>query len=290
MTDSVVRAILPRENLKVVGVVGTAAMRKAQALHQLKPVSAALLGQAMCGGALLAALQKDDTGINLQLECDGPLRGLFVDASAAGAVRGYVKNAWLDLQGQPGPFQWRPALGNSGFLSVLKDIGGNDYYRSSIQLQAMDLSADLNAYFVASEQVATQLAISVAPAGGERFGVVAGLLLQALPGGDVESLKRRGATLSQALSRALEKGEALTAAALVRSAVDGDDLEVLATYPLLWRCTCSKERVLETLASLGKSELEQMLKEQGTAVVTCQFCSTRHEATKEDLQRLLATV
>jgi molecular chaperone Hsp33 len=287
MADGVVRALLAQENLKVVAVVATVAAQEGRLLHELKPVSAELLGQALCGGALLAALQKDDTRINLQLECDGPLRGLFVDASASGEVRGYVKNRWLEVKGSEGPFQWRPALGNSGYLSVLKNIGGGEYYRSSIQLTAMDLPVDLNAYFVSSEQVATQVAISLAAHGDEPLWRVAGVLLQALPGGDVESLRRRGEALPETLARVVANGETLTPTALLRAVVEGADLEVLASYPLEWTCNCSKERVLETLASLGKAELQKILEEQGTAVVSCQFCSTRHEATKEDLERLL---
>ncbi|MBX7116490.1 MAG: Hsp33 family molecular chaperone HslO [Myxococcaceae bacterium] len=287
MADGVVRALLAQENLRAVAVVATVAAQEGRLLHQLKPVSAALLGQALCAGALMAALQKDNSRVNLQLECDGPLRGLFVDASASGEVRGYVKNAWLEVAGEPGPFQWRPALGNSGYLSVLKDIGEGEYYRSSIQLSAMDLSTDLNAYFVSSEQVATRLAIALSARADEPLGKVAGVLLQALPGADVEGLKRRGETLAALLQKTLGGDEPLTAAGLLGAVVEGHDLEVLASYPLEWSCNCSKERVLQALASLGKDEIRKMIEEQGSAVVSCQFCSTRHEATREDLQKLL---
>ncbi len=289
MADGVVRALLAQENLKAVAVVATVAAQEGRLLHQLKPVSAALLAQALCGGALMAALQKDDSRVNLQLECDGPLRGLFVDATASGQVRGYVKNIWLEVMGEPGPFQWRPALGNSGYLSVLKDIGDGEYYRSSIQLSAMELSHDLNAYFVSSEQVATRLAVALSPRGNEPLGRVGGVLLQALPGGDIDSLKRRGETLAATLQKTLESAEPLTAAGLLRAAVDGHELEVLASYPLEWSCNCSKERVLNALASLGKDEIRKMIEEQGNAVVSCQFCSSKHEATREDLEKLLVT-
>ena len=289
MADGVVRALLAQENLKAVAVVATVAAQEGRLLHQLKPVSAVLLGQALCGGALMAALQKDDSRVNLQLECDGPLRGLFVDATASGQVRGYVKNIWLEVMGEPGPFQWRPALGNSGYLSVLKDIGDGEYYRSSIQLSAMELSHDLNAYFVSSEQVATRLAVALSPRGNEPLGRVGGVLLQALPGGDIDSLKRRGETLAATLQKTLESAEPLTAAGLLRAAVDGPELEVLASYPLEWSCNCSKERVLNALASLGKDEIRKMIEEQGNAVVSCQFCSSKHEATREDLEKLLVT-
>ena len=108
----------------------------------------------------MAALQKGQQRVNVQVECDGPLRGLFVDAGADGTVRGYVKNALFQLEAVEGEFKWRPALGNSGFLSVLRDVG-SEYYRSSVELKALSLASDLNYYFDTSEQVTTRLALEV---------------------------------------------------------------------------------------------------------------------------------
>ena len=122
MSDGLVRALWADKGLSASIAVVTDAAREGQRLHGLHDVSAMLLGQAMAAGALLVSLQKDQTRVNLQIECDGPLRGLFVDAGADGYLRGYVKNPYLDVEGNPGPMRWRPALGNSGFLSVLKDI------------------------------------------------------------------------------------------------------------------------------------------------------------------------
>ena len=55
--------------------------------------------------------------MNLQLECEGPLAGLFVDADTDGNVRGYVRRPNVHFPGDPGRGA-RAALGGSGFLSV----------------------------------------------------------------------------------------------------------------------------------------------------------------------------
>src|SRR6185295_11942177 len=47
--------------------------------------------------------------------------------------------------GGEGEFRWRPVLGNSGFLSVLRDQGGGEYYRSSVQLGRFDMARELEA-------------------------------------------------------------------------------------------------------------------------------------------------
>lgn len=281
-SDARVRALWADKGLTASVVVVTGAAREGQKLHGLHDVSAMLLGQALSAGALLASLQKDQTRVNLQLECDGPLRGLFVDAGEDGALRGYVKNPYLAVEGNPGPTRWLPALGNSGFLSVLKDLGQAEYYRSSVQLEALDLSVDLGHYFVASEQVATRCALVVSRDGAEPLGALAGVVVQALPDGDLAALETVGAGLGERLAQ-----HALGAsAAELREKVLPSFVELSST-PLAWRCSCSKERVLNALSALGVDDLKDLLATKGGAAASCQFCGRRHEASADELRELI---
>src|SRR5438477_139425 len=106
VADRLVRGWFPDKGLKASVAVLTRAAREGQRLHGLHDVSAMMLAQGLAAGTLLASLQKDQTRVNLQLECDGPLRGLFVDAGADGYLRGYVKNPYLDVEGNRGPMRW----------------------------------------------------------------------------------------------------------------------------------------------------------------------------------------
>ncbi len=288
--DGVTRALVPKLNLKVSVVVASAAAREARSKHRLQTAAASLLGQALTGASLMASLQKDNSRINLQLECDGALRGLFVDASASGDVRGYVKNPFVDVELAEGAFRWRGALGNKGFLSVLRDIGEGEFYRSSVELTAMALEDDLNEYFKVSEQTETRLALDVVAEPEEHLAVVAGVLIQALPDGDMKALSSIGASLSKRLHDALRALPVVTPETLLMAVFGDTSPNVTMTGPLQWRCTCSKERVLATLASLGRAEVQEIFDTQGSTAVTCQFCSTRHEATFNDLVVLLESL
>lgn len=283
MGDAVLHGLLPGE-LRAVVVVATEASREARARHQLAPASAALLGQGLSAGLLLAALQKDDSRVNLQLECDGPLRGLFVDAGADGEVRGYVKNPHVALELAGGAFRWRAALGNSGVLSVLRDIGV-EYYRSSVALTELDLAADLDHYFATSDQVPTRVALGLRAVGDEALGVVAGALVQALPSGSATALQAAAgdlvARLDDALGRGLDDAQALFGALFA----DGQALG--GETPVRFACTCSKERALQTLASLGPAEVQDIVDTMGSTAITCRFCGTKQEITLPDLLGLL---
>lgn len=282
MADGVVRGLLPGELRAVVAVV-TDTAREARVRHALAPTSAALLGQGLAGASLLAALQKGDSRVNLQVECDGQLRGFFVDAGADGEVRGYVKNPHVDLELGEGEFRWRGALGNDGFLSVLRDIG-TEYYRSSVQLRSMDLAKDLDHYFEVSDQVPTHVALTMRSVRDEPLAIVAGALVQVLPDGDRQALEALGAGLQAALDAAVAAGTD-TPDALFAALFPGG--QSLATYPVRFACSCSKARALETLASLGAAEVQHIVDTMGSTAVTCHFCGTKHEITLPDLFALL---
>ena len=284
MADAIVRALLQDSNLKVSVVVLTQAAREGRARHHLKAASASLFAQGLVGGALMASLQKGATRINLQLECDGPMRGFFVDAAANGEVRGYVKNPHVDLELSEGVFQWRAALGNSGFISVLRDVGG-EYYRSSVELVSMRLADDLNHYFKISDQVATRVALTVQREGAEGLGRVAGVLVQAMPEADLEALARIGRDLESKLEDAVAHLDPLEANALLGALFPG--VPAMIETPVRFTCDCSKERALTTLENLGVDEVQHIVDTLGSTAITCQFCGSKHEISLPELFGIL---
>jgi molecular chaperone Hsp33 len=283
MTDRLVRGLLPSRGLRVVFVrVGDTA-RMARMLHGLYPTSARLFAEALAAGALLGALQKDRGRVNLQLECDGPLGGLFVDADPEGNVRGYVRHPGVNFPGDHRQGA-RAALGGSGFLSVLRDLGGGQHYRSSVELQAMDLAGDLRRWFASSEQVATALGLAVAPRGEEPLGDVAGLLVQRLPDGDDAAVEEARQRISAgALGEALAAG--LGAQEVIR-AVAGDGFDLLADLELAYRCGCSAERARVAVSALGPAGVADVIAKEHEAVITCEFCRTRYVVTEPELREI----
>lgn len=284
MSDAVVRALLEDSNLKVSVAVCTEVAREGRRRHALKAAAASLFAQGLLGGVLMASLGKGESRVNLQLECDGPMRGFFVDAAAGGEVRGYVKNPHVDVELSEGVFQWRAALGNSGFISVLRDLGG-EYYRSSVELVSMRLSDDLNHYFKTSDQVATRVAFTVQREGSEGLGRVAGVLVQAMPDADIAALQRIGSDLETRLHDAVARLEHLEAKALLGELFPG--VPVMLETPLRFTCNCSKERAMTTLETLGVKEIQEIVDTMGSTAVTCQFCGTKHEISLPDLWAIL---
>lgn len=289
MADELSSALLKNDDLRVIVVTATDTARSARDRHKARGAAAGVLAQGLSTGLLMGALAKENSRVNLQVECDGPLRGMFVDADNQGSVRGYVKNPLADVEVASSEYRYRPVLGNKGFISVLRDLGGGEYYRSSVELEAMELSKDVERYFRSSEQIETVIRLAVLPKEGEPLGQVGGLLLQPLPSGNREELKKlvealdRGHAFDKALA---EHGDA-GAHAVLKALFPREDLEVMARYPARFQCRCSKERVINALSAMRKEELEDLLAKEGKAEATCDFCATTYVVSADELRALI---
>ena len=283
MIDRLSRALQPTRGLRALVVrVGDLA-RMTRLLHGLAPTSAQLFGEGLAAAALVGALQKDEERINLQLECAGPLRGLFVDADSAGNLRGYVRGADVFLPGDPSAAAVA-ALGGSGFLSMLRVRTNGTFYRSSVELHRERLAEALRRWFRASEQVETALELEVVPRGEEPLGQVAGLLVQRLPDGDAAAVAAaRQAIDDGAFAAALSAG--VSALGLVE-AVAGPGWELLGEQEVAYRCGCSLERVRNAVTALGADGIADLAATVGRAEVDCEFCHAHYVLEAPELLEL----
>ena len=74
---------------------------------------------------------------------------------------------------------------------------------------------------------------------------------------------------------------------LLQTVLSDFELEILETTPIEYRCYCSRERTERALLSLGSTELEDMLREQGGAELTCQFCDRVHVFSGDELRNMI---
>jgi molecular chaperone Hsp33 len=276
--DHLVRGLLHGPELRLMAAFTTASARAARDSHGCAPTSAGLLAQGLTAGLLTAAsLEKANARVNLQLGCDGPVGGMFVDAGTDGSARGYVHNEKVFFASGPGePLAPERGLGRSGYLSVLRDLGPDNNYRGMVALEACELGRDLEAYFRVSEQTEAAVDLAVLPDGDEPLGQVAGVLVQPLPDGDRAAVDRiRTALREGALARAL--ADQLPAVALLERLAGGDgELEIVADYPVAFRCRCSRERALRAVLAMGLEEMRSLFAEIGEARIACHFCGAKY--------------
>ncbi|HSM93465.1 MAG TPA: Hsp33 family molecular chaperone HslO [Anaeromyxobacteraceae bacterium] len=284
MTDRICRGLYPARGVRVVLARVTETARLARMLHGLYPTSAWLFAQGLAGGMLLGALQKrEDAHVNLQLECDGPVGGFLVDADAAGNVRGYVRHAEVNFPGDPSRGA-HAAMGGAGHLTVLRPTTEGGYYRSTVELEAFDLPADLRRWFASSEQVATALDLCVLPHGDEPLGDVVGLLVQRLPDGDDGAIEAARARIAAGAVREALAGDPHPQAAI--EAVLGGGFELMADLEVAWRCGCDHARARAAASALGPGGIDEVLAGERRLVIDCQFCRKQYVLEEAELREI----
>ena len=262
---------------------------RARQIHKTLPVATAALGRTLAAASMMGnALKGDGASLTLQFKGGGPLGTVLAVSDNEGNVRGYVTNPHVDIPlRKDGKLDVGTAVGHEGTLTVIKDLHMKEPYVGTIDLLGGEIAEDVAGYFVESEQIPTACALGVLVDRDQSVKAAGGYLIQLMPGAAEDTIAKveGGIMAAGAVSAILEKND--DPEAMLRTVMSDFDLKILETCPVEYRCYCSRERVERALISLGRTELEQMLSEQGGCQLTCQFCDAVYEFTAEDIQRLL---
>ena len=292
MRNEIVRAITGDGLIQAAAVTGRDIVERARNIHTTTPVATAALGRALMGASLMGdALKAENGSLTLQIKGGGPIGTVLAVSDNHGNVRGYVSEPHLELMEiEPGKLDVGKAVGETGTLTVIKDLNMKEPYVGSIGMFTGEIADDLAMYFVESEQIPTACALGVLVDTDQSVAAAGGYLIQLLPGADLNMVEKIEAGVRRvgSVSKALMSG--MDAAALLREVLSDFELEVLDTHPVEYRCYCSRERVERALISMGREELNDMIEEQGQADLTCQFCDNIYHFTKEELKGLLANM
>ena len=66
----------------------------------------------------------------------------------------------------------------------------------------------------------------------------------------------------------------------------GFDVDILESHEVGYVCDCSRERMERAIISLGKKEIDDIIKEQGEAEIVCSFCNTAYKFDAEQLEEM----
>ena len=290
--DEIIRMMTGDGMVKAVAVTGKDMVERARQIHKTLPVATAALGRTLMAASMMGDMLKEKDGsVTLQIKGGGPLGTILAVSDCQGNVRGYVQNPHVDLiEKHQGKLDVGAAVGETGTLTVIKDIGLKEPYVGSIGLFSGEIADDLAMYFVESEQIPTACALGVLVGTDQSVTSAGGYLIQLLPGASEEIIEKIEAGVRRvgSVSAALEGG--LDGEGLLRAVLSDFELEILEKHPVEYRCYCSRERVSRALISMGREELSSLIEEQGQAELTCQFCDKVYHYSKEELEELLANM
>ena len=287
MEDYLVKALAFNGQVRAYAVRSTKLVGEAQRRHYTWPTASAALGRAMTATVMMGAMLTGDDKLTVKIDGDGPLGHILVDGNAKGEVRGYVLNpqTHFDLN-EHGKLDVRRAVGTTGTLTVVKDIGMRDFFTGQIPIVSGELGEDFTYYFSTSEQVPSSVGVGVLVNPDNSILAAGGFIIQLMPGTDDETITKieNHLKVMTPISKQIEKG--LTPEELLEEILGDEPIKFLETMPVSFTCTCSKERFGNAMVSLGADEIQDMIETDGQAEVHCHFCNEKFIFTKEELEEL----
>ena len=114
----------------------------------------------------------------------------------------------------------------------------------------------------------------------------AGLLIQPLPGateGDIQAIESIIGQLDMGISELVAQSQSMDE--MLDRLMGQLPYHVLERRKVGFSCTCTKERLSDTLVSLGKKEIADLITD-GKAEMVCHFCNEHYQFTLEELQQI----
>ncbi|MBE6935603.1 MAG: Hsp33 family molecular chaperone HslO [Ruminococcaceae bacterium] len=272
MPDYIVKAIAAEGRIRAYAASTKFLVETARRRHNTSPVATAALGRLLTAGAMMGSMMKNENDrLTLKIGGTGPIQGLVVVANAHAEVKGYAMVPDVMLPPSPaGKLDVGGAIG-AGMLSVTRTLGFGEPFTGTCELISGEIAEDLTYYYAASEQTPSSVALGVLMNKNNTVRQAGGFIIQLMPDITEDIIVRLEERLGaiKSITAMLENG--MTPEDILTHILGDMGLEMLETIPAAYRCDCSRERTLDTLAGLGRESLDWVYEDKPTEVV-CEFC------------------
>lgn len=285
--DKIIKTLSKSGHFRAFVLDSTETVKTAQEKHDTTASSTVALGRTLIANQILAANEKGDTKITLKILASGAVGAIISVANTKGQVKGYIQNPDLDYKRTAtGEVIVGPLVGNGQFL-VITDYGTGHPYNSMTPLISGEIGEDFAYFLTDSQQTPSAVGLNVLLDEEDKVKVAGGFLLQVLPGATEAEIARFEKRIQEmpAISSLLASENHIEA--LLSAIYGDDDFKRLSEEEIGFVCDCSKDRFLDALASLPKTDLQEMKDEDKGVDITCQFCQTHYHFDENDLEELI---
>ena len=235
------------------------------------------LGELLAAGSLLSSNLKLDGTLIIQVQGQGVLKMLVVEATSSDTVRATAR--WDETATIADDADLLTLLGeNSIFVMTVQPKDGEPW-QGIVPLESGRIATMLMHYMARSEQLQTHIVLA---ADDESVG---GLLLQRLPEQELNDDAWQHLTT---LTDTLTANELLhlDAQNVLYRLFHETPPRVFEPEQLEFACTCSRGKVSDMLLMLGGEEVGNAVAQEGSITVNCDFCNEQYTFDETDVNVL----
>jgi len=258
-------------------------------MHTMNPVPADALARAITCTLLVSNGMQDEQTLQVTIQGDGALRGIFAVSTGSGKVRGYVGNS------QVNNIPLQEAVGRGSVQVVKMHPDWSTPYNGITAIRNGSIDIDIGCYLAESEQRSCALA-SATSMKGILCTSAGGYLVEQLPSCDKESIEK----VERNLARVVKKDggsavpsnlllEGVTPYEIASQLLEGMDMKPLGQISPEITCKCNEERLIRSVRLIPKEEVDQILKEHGQIEARCEFCSKIYRIDADRINNILNT-
>ena len=237
------------------------------------------LGEVLAAAALLSEDLKSDHTLTIQVQGKGVLKMLVAEV-VSGTCRATAR--WDESVAVADDADLHQLLGGGGIFAITVQPRNGEPWQGIVPLHSGGIAAMLADYMQRSQQIQTHIVLSA----DEQQ--ACGFLLQRLPESEADDEAWAQVALpAQTLSA--EELSGLPADALLYRLFHEHPPRVFPAEALEFACSCSRGKVADMLLLLGCKEVGEVVAEEGSISVDCDFCNERYTFDEADADALFGT-
>jgi molecular chaperone Hsp33 len=237
-----------------------------------------LLGEFLTAATLLGNSLKFTGRLVLQVNATEPVSLVMSEFATDSKIRGIIRGSYPDQDSLD-----MTSLFKDGTLAITIEPSQGERYQSLVPVSASTLSECLSYYFQQSEQLATQIILHCDGRSATGF------MLQQLPAQQLHSEESRDQQWQHCclMASTISSQELLDLPdELLLSRLYGDwDVSLYEPVPINFHCDCSQQRMANALLALGEQELKDLLDQQQTLSIQCEFCGESYQMDSDTIIR-----
>lgn len=281
-TDTVVRAITQDGAFRVIAALTTETVRGAARAQAARGDVAARFGELLTGAILIREAMAPRLRVQAILKGAAGGGSMVADSHPDGTSRGLVSfGAAKDAA---------PRALNAHLLQVMRTLPSGSLHQGVVAVpEGGGIGSAFMAYMQDSEQIVSTIAVT-AVVKDEDVVAAGGYMVQLLPEierGPLMIMTERLAELPN-LAEVIQQ-EDITPDALLGELLYGMPFTRLEASHLAFGCGCSQIRLVQSLATLPRADIEDLVRDGEILEINCDYCGKEYRIAPAQLRSLLTT-